>query len=274
MTYSSRRFLGPGDFVGSFRTPSSVPNIGAESTFQGALTFFNLPRSDVAQVVPGGIELAAKQASAPELHPVVLVFGRQDDLRWLLPGPNPPPLPSSYSELVLLIPFVQRRGAANWHSLAARMYLDDPVPLLLGNLHYGYAKELATLFGTSADGALIKFETRKATTRYFEADLRHAGDWRTHEEAQATLPNYRDMQMILSMPILGITARRNVCSYFQWDYSAISIRPMITHHQFLEPFVDGMGPWTKKPIDSATEGAIALRNLKWRIGRPFDCEFQ
>ena len=273
-TDSKQRFLGPPDFIGTFRKPSSVPELGAQSRFCGALTFFNLPRSHVARVVPEGIELAAKQAPKPDVHPVLLLLGRHDDLRWLLPGPGPPPLPMSYTELVLLVPFVQRRGGANWHSLATRMYLDNPLAVVLGNQSYGYAKELAALFSTCADGALSKFETHKAGTRYFDADLRHAGNWRSHEQAETTLRNYADMQTILSMPILGIKAGRYVCSYFQWDLSSVSIRPTITRHEFVEPFVAGMDSWTKKPIDGVTDGAIALRDLVWRLGRPFDCAFQ
>lgn len=274
MTAPTQPFLGPTDFVGTFRKPSSVPEIGAESRFRGALTFFNLPRPDVARIVPEGLQLAAKRASTPDVHPVLLIFGRHDDLRWLLNGPDPPPLPLSYSELVLLVPFVQRSGKAKWHSLAARMYLDNAAACHLGNEYYGYAKEMATFFRTCDDGALLRCEIRKGTTRYFDADLRHTGSWLNHEQAVTTLPNYLDMQIILSMPILGIKDGRYLCSYFQWDPSAISIRSIVTRHEFAEPFVNGMDSWTKKNLYSVIDGAIALRDLQWRLGRPFDCEFQ
>jgi hypothetical protein len=273
MADPNQRFLGPGDFTGTFRKPSSVPQIGAESTFRGALTFFNMPRSDVARIVPAGIELAAKRASKPDVHPVLLILGRHENLRWLLPVPDARQLPLSYSELVLLVPFVERRGATNWHSLAVRMHLDNRAAVKLGNEYYGYAKELATLSSVYEDGAPTRFETNKPT-RYFDADLRHEGAWRNDEQAKTTLPNYPDMQAILSMPILGIKAERYVCSYFQWDSSAAYVRPMVTRHEFVERFVDGMDSWTKRPIDGATDGAIALRGLVWRLGWPFDCEFQ
>ena len=270
-TKSGGTFFGPNDFRGSFApAPTSKPRFGGRSTFDGAVIFFNLPRKEVAKVIPNDFQLATKKSVAPDVHPVLLMLSHHANMEWLLPGPDPD-WDRPYEELILMVPFVRHNSGSKWHSFVVRMYLNDTWAIKLGNEFYGYAKQRGSFARKDIELAPSEFKTFKNGNLYFEADLVSTGPWRSSDNAEATLPNYRAMQTIISMPLLGQfhpirQGAAKVCSYWRWDYSTAFVRPMKSRHRFVRPFVKEMDSWVRRdPISSVGNGAIALRSLDWRL---------
>jgi hypothetical protein len=72
------------------------------------------------------------------------------------------------------------------------------------------------------------------------------------------------------MPIVGRGPFGNmICSYFELNYQDALVAPADSHHAFLQPFKPGMESWVALgDLSSVPEGAIAIRDLNWRIKQP------
>jgi hypothetical protein len=260
---STAPFLGPQDFTGTYTPACGTATTGGEATYHGNIVFTNLDRALVEAVLPPELKLASNSV-APALHPVAYLYGRPTNTHWIiadtpiLVGPN-------YQELMLLVPFVQASAGTRWHTYVVRMYLDDWNAIGIGNLFFAYAKE----WGTSQESGTEVTET-VAGSRHFHADIQPTGPWLPNAAADAAIPNYQAIKTILGMPIVGRRSNGTlVCSYFEMRYDSVTVAPVQSRHEFLQPFTPGMGGWIQLgTLSSVANGAIAIRDLNWRIRQP------
>ena len=236
---------------------------GAQSHYSGTVFAASLDRQLVSAILPPLVRLAAPIDPARSRHPVLLMFGLQDEPRELDNGvPKPIPTARPYYELILLVPFVVRRGKDRWHSYSARMYLDYLPPIEIGNGFFAYSKKLCEFewFGTAS-------ETRCDGNTVFETDISTPGAWLTEAQALAQWPSFADVQRLLKMPIVGHNSLlRYVRSYFEWDYSNAQIAAVSSTFHFCQEFRAGMQPWVDLDLlDAASDATFSVRNVRWRL---------
>jgi hypothetical protein len=215
----------------------------------------------VGAVLPQDLRLAANHSSTPTVHPVVYLYGKQINTKWVIMGETWS-VGEDYQELILLIPFVQRHDSNRWHNFVVIIYLNDRPALEIGNRKYGYAKHMANFRETDPEVTVSMDGRQTFHAKIDELD----SSWRTSKEAEHTLPNYKDVQTIFQMPVLGMEdeSPNFICSYFEWDYDDARIMPIRSRHQF----------FFSEPLTSVQHGAFAIRNLKWRLKYPPpECEF-
>lgn len=266
-------FLGPGDYNGS-----PVPNpwqtqFGGEAIYIGNVVFLHVPRTAVEPVLPSDMELAVN-TSSQQVHPVILIFGRQTETKLVYPIGNPD-VGQDYKELILLIPFVQKKnGNALWHNYVARIYLDDIPAMVAGNQYYGLQKELADFSITAT-----AFEVFKSSIGMFRFKPTSTGAaWLDDATATATLRNYATMKQIIAMPILGQlpVTQQYVCSYFEWDLTVAGarVRTLVGTSEFLQKFRTGMDGWLGTVFPNVPDGAWQLEKFRWRMAfPPLVCQF-
>lgn len=271
-------FMGPCDFDGTYEAMASPSISHGQSRYVGYVLFANLDRNIVAGVLPPELRLASKASAPSTVHPVILLFGDQLDTSWALEGVQQLP-GNQYKELILLIPFVTALSGTKWHTFAARMYLNDDAAIWLGNEFYGYAKESGT-FNEVIDGVTVS----APSIAYFQANWTVLGPWRTSDQARVALPNYIAIEEIFEMPVVGMIGTNffgdlPTCSYFEWIYDSAQVASVQSQFRFLEPFRAGMQPWVSLgPVSSVPDGAVAIRNVTWRLAWPaptpwFSCSF-
>jgi len=260
---STAPFLGPQDFSGTYTPKCGTATAGGEATYHGNLVFTNLDRPLVQAVLPPELKLAPNSA-APGLHPVIYLYGRPTDTKWIV-ADTPILIGPNYQELMLLVPFVQESTGSMWHNYVVRMYLDDANAIWIGNLFFAYAKE----WGTSQESGTEVTEFAAGSAK-FHANIQPTGPWEPSAQAEATMPNYQAIQTILAMPIVGRrSSGQLVCSYFELNYANATVAPVQSSHEFLEPFVPGMSGWVGLgTVSSVVNGAVAVRDLNWRIKQP------
>ena len=260
---STLPFLGPQDFSGSYTPVCGTATTGGEATYHGTIVFTNLDRSLVQAILPPPLKLATNSA-APGLHPVAYLYGRPTNTHWIVSN-TPILIGPNYQELMLLVPFVQTTAGTRWHNDVARMYLDDWNAIAIGNLFFGYAKE----WGTSQESGTEVTELAAATP-YFHTNIQTTGSWEPSAQAEQDIPNYRAIQTILAMPMVGRdSSGALICSYFELNYGSAMVRPAQSTHEFLQPFTTGMAGWvTLGSLSSVVNGAVAIRDLNWRIRQP------
>jgi hypothetical protein len=262
MPPSTLPFMGPQVFNGTYLPRSSNAKTGGEATYSGYIVFTNLSRSLVDAVLPPDLQLATNSVNL-DLHPVIFLFGHQRNTKWLIAG-TPIPIGNDYKEMMVVIPFVQKQGGVNWHNYVLRMYLDDWAAISLGNLYFAYAKEWGT-----ADEFGIAFTEFHYVTPYFSASMQE-GTWQTSAQAELALPNYKAIQAIFEMPMVGWDSWLGLkCSYFEFHYGNAMVAALQSEHQFLRSFRANMGAWVALgSLSSVPDGAIAIEGLDWRINHP------
>ena len=136
------------------------------------------------------------------------------------------------------MPFVQKGAGSQWHNFVVRMYLDDLGAIAVGNLHYGYAKEQ----GSFQDNRPQAFFATVGGNNAFWSDSQSLGAWRPSAQAETDIANYKEMQAILAMPVIGHfwTGLSYVCSYFDFDYSNANVAPIAIDHAYHGAFTPGM----------------------------------
>jgi hypothetical protein len=260
---STAPFLGPQDFSGTYTPRSYNATTGGEATYHGNIVFANLDRNLVQAVLPQGLRLAQNSAT-PGSHPLIYLYGHPTKTQWIINN-TPIVIGPDYQELMLLVPFVQADTGIMWHNFVVRMYLDDWNAIWIGNFYFAYAKE----WGTSQESGTEVSEF-VAGSRYFHADIQTTGPWEPSTQAEGTIPNYKAIQTILGMPIVGRSQSGSlVCSHFELNYDNAMVAPVQSTHEFLQPFKPGMEGWVALgPLSSVPNGAIAIRDLNWRIRQP------
>jgi hypothetical protein len=253
------RFLGRSAFAGpAVHADAAARGFAGEARFSGCIAFTNWPRDDVTALLPPELTLA-HNATAPDVHPVVFVFGDQADGALLFAGLTVQ-TPISYQELGIIVPFVQHRGRPHLHNWVPRMYSSYFPAVWHGNAHYGFGKELAHMRWQGP----VFLATREDGTLLLHADTEPAGDWSPGARCEA--PNFEGMRAVVALPVLGrLYDGTYVRSYFGWDFRDATVRPSDSCISIDGPVLTGLEP--RRCHDTAS-GTFDVRGMTWRLSWP------
>jgi len=264
-------FPAPTDYYGGYDPQPSPVLFGGQSTYSGFLVVSMLPRPLVESVLPAQLSLATPKSTAAE-HPVIHLVGHQrylvDVVQGVATGIRPLP---DYQEMIVLVPLVEYNGT--WHNYALRMYLDNMLAVNGGNFGYAYSKELGALEETIS-GAKTTTQVSVGGAPYFSSVVSRTSAWHDTPAAIAAIPRWTDLHEYMSMPILGtdnlVGPQRILCSYFEWDFSQSSFATAVSEHEYQADFRPPlMSEWvTLGKLTNAVDGAIAVRDIRWRLIHP------
>jgi hypothetical protein len=265
-------FLGEADFDGH-PIPSPGPvTTGGQATYIGVLTFTNIDRDRVAELLPSGFQLAPRKTTrTPNVHPVILLFGDQTDGASVLPVVPPQPSGFHYSEMIFAVPFVQQTGQPGWHTFIVRMYLDNIATTIAG-LAFGYQKEHAWIEWTG-DYARIWNSNPLDGHEILEGNFSWGAQWYDGNDALQTIPNFQDMVNIMTTRLLGRTGGNSICSHFEWNLDQAKVARAKTSYTMKAPFRSGMSAWPGlPPFKNVKDGAVVVRGMRWRLAtQPIPC---
>lgn len=200
----------PADLVSLRAQNQSWPWSGMYGMAQtrGANAVIALPRATVATMLEPGLELAAQDMTAPDQHPVLLLFAWQGDVR-----PNRVPFGGgNYLEFIVSVPFVQHQSARLRADCPGpfiympQLFLDQLFPTLLGIWGYGYNKELATIRADESDYTVFRRNTQIAM---ISASYRKTGD----TGSEVDFPHFKTTRKPYSLPLISRTR------WGSWHYS-------------------------------------------------------
>lgn len=174
----------------------------------GASAVMALPSEAVQAMLDPGLQLAAQDMTGPDQHPVLLLFGWQNDVR-----PNRVPFGGGkYMEFIVSVPFVQHKSAS-LHARCPgpfiympRLFLDQLFPTLLGIWGYGYNKELATIRGDQTDYTVFRRNTQTALISCSYRATAPTG-------SEVDFPHFRVTRKPYALPLVSRTR------FGQWHYS-------------------------------------------------------
>ena len=165
-------------------------------TLDGRVVVLALPKGDVKRLLPMGLELAPQPLTFPDKHPVFVMFNHDHFEAWF--GDM------DYNEVMIGVPYVQRCAPHVAHRgpfvYMPRLYLDATAPKVLGNLLYGFEKQMGDIENgertysvrAPADGTLVAHATFSA-----------AGP----EGPPSATPNFHEVRRIFDMPTISQALR-------------------------------------------------------------------
>jgi hypothetical protein len=249
---------------------------GGQSTYEGSIAVTLIPRDLVRDALPNGFVLADRTDDDVSTHPVVHMIGFQASPMLLLNGDVTPAPDPGYTELIVLIPYVVKRGGSCWHSFVVRMYLNDEAAIFIGNTYYSYRKAFAS-FAQSASAS----QTSTEVSPFLEGDVfksavTRTGDWTPCGDP--AVPLFDDIRTMLAMPLLGAFVDgsneplQTICSYWEWDFRCAEVAAAMSDHDFLAKVAPGAAGWIG--TGGPSNPAMQVRGLRWRIPLPPEqCQF-
>ena len=250
-------FMEADNFIGDYFPDQRWPTFFAgESSYDGTIVFTGLQRDIVEDVLPDDLVLGENNISS-DFHPILLITGVQTSGFAGLPTI---PIKFSYDEQILIIPFVRHVNGEFWHNYVVRMYLNSDVAVMGGILIWGYPKEKAE-FDTASE-----LKIYEGGVELFSSQITRSNGWRSHSEARLEFENFKEMEEILRMPIMGegIFSWDFTCSYFEWTFPYGEIQEIDMDYEFVNSFAPGMGAWLGEHTN-IVEGAWRVENMRWKL---------
>jgi hypothetical protein len=208
-------------------------------------------------MLPAGLELAAQDLMPGKRHPLVLILGRQSDVR-----PRLLPLGADYLEAILALPFVQLGGPGERPRgpvcYCPRLFLDRRLPIAVGRLLYGYDKRRALIRMTAND--------------YRIADPAHGEllSARFRAAAAPVEPLRRAAAMLFQLPVISRAAQGWRFSFADFGLDQALIEPIELKLTIHRPFVSGLpvGEFVIAGIAGETSRAFRIQT-SWRLLGPW-----
>jgi hypothetical protein len=256
-------FAGPGEPKRELLLPRS--KLDMEGTYDADVVTWPMKIEIVTQMLSRGLELGPQNWTAPGLHPVLFMFGRQVNVR-----PNFVPIHGMiYDELIVAIPYVQwddnRYAYRGPYVCSPRLYLDRLLPTLLGRL-VGYPKRVAH---TRADEGT--FQVRDL--RHNSSLIRGSFFSRGRAGKMGDFPLFGATAALLRQPILGraLLVGPYLGTFLNFELDKALIQAVGAELWIERPFLRGLqvGSHQAPGVDEVALGAFRFI-VPWRMGPPFE----
>jgi Acetoacetate decarboxylase (ADC) len=242
--------------IGASELPSRAAPLDFVGDLDAAIALVEVTADSARAMLPDGLRLAPQRFTPGNRHPLLLVLGRQRNVRLALFSTG-----IDYFEFILAVPFVDHarqglhpRGPFGY---LPRLFLDRRLPIVAGRLLLAYDKRRAAISATDESYRIARPRTGEPLiSARFKAG-RGSSDWRPPQPITETL----------QLPVISRRARG------AWRYSVADfaldraeIRPIGMELAIERPFVPGL------PVGSfvlEAEGGHALRlRAGWRLTGP------
>jgi hypothetical protein len=247
----------PGEWIGAEGARASW--VG-EAWFDGVLVWTAIRRDVLDRVLPTGWQPAHNLSPHGELHPLVVVLGRQRHTSILFGG-LPLPSDAEYDEVMLAVPFVWHVRHRRLHTFIPRMYSQDPRATWSGNAQYGFGKRMGRI--ERLGGLSVAVDEHDRCVLHCSA--RPVTSWtRSNDEQQGSLAGV--VSAMSRLPIVGVRYDGSeVESYFAWGLAGAWTRrahARLTVHRALAAGLD------EASVSADAALALDLRDMRWRLSWP------
>jgi len=165
-------------------------------TIDSRIVVLGLPREDVEKLLPLGLELAPQTLTFPDKHPVFVMFSHDHFEAWF--GDM------DYNELMVAVPYVQRTAlhVANRGPFIymPRLYLDEALPQRLGNLLYGFEKQLGKIVNGTDSYTVHSHDDEQLIAN---ATFAEAGS----PQPPSSVPLFQSVRKLFDMPMISQALR-------------------------------------------------------------------
>jgi Acetoacetate decarboxylase (ADC) len=245
--------IGP---IGASERQSKGSRFDFVGDLDAAIALVEIPADSARAMLPDGLRLAPQRVMLGNRHPLLLMLGRQQNVRLALFSTG-----TDYLEFILAVPFVehdrQGRHPRGPFGYLPCLFLDRRLPIVAGRLLLAYDKRRAAISATDESYRVARAHTEEPLV---SARFRAVAGW------SSRLP--QPIADILRLPVVSRRARGT------WRYSVADfaldraeIRPIGMDLAIERPFVPGL-PVGSFALDAECGHALRLRT-SWRLTGPF-----
>jgi Acetoacetate decarboxylase (ADC) len=245
--------IGP---IGASERQSKGSRFDFVGDLDAAIALVEIPADSARAMLPDGLRLAPQRVTLGNRHPLLLMLGRQQNVRLALFSTG-----TDYLEFILAVPFVehdrQGRHPRGPFGYLPCLFLDRRLPIVAGRLLLAYDKRRAAISATDESYRVARAHTEEPLV---SARFRAVAGW------SSRLP--QPIADILQLPVVSRRARGT------WRYSVADfaldraeIRPIGMDLAIERPFVPGL-PVGSFALDAECGHALRLRT-SWRLTGPF-----
>lgn len=235
------------------RAPRSSFDLSGE--LSAAVAILSVPREAAQAMLPAGLTLAPQAVARRGEHPLLLVLGRQTDVRLGLA-----PAGIDYLELILAVPFVEGGPRAGPLCYLPRLFLDRWLPTVGGRLMYGFAKRRA-MISTTDDSYQVRSRRR--------GELLLSARFRTVAPA-VEAARLGPVRALFELPMISRGARRWRHSFADFELERARIQPIALQFAIERAFVPGL-PVGAVAINGLADGGSWAFRLRtpWTLAAPW-----
>ncbi len=220
------------------------------------------PKTNSRSLAEDKEHATAKEEAAEKMHNVVLIFGRQRNVRpGLLPFGG-----ANYVEITQLIPNVEHSDIAALKgvpfSFMPNLLLDSLPPVIVGQNLYGFNKQLA---GVRADGDSFSVRSSAGTMSAWFERSGLPGNISTYNSIYA-------IQDLLERPLIGVRADGSfIYSVLNFGLNGAAFQPVKGTISICPPFVTKASTFDLKPLsDHDQKYPWGFRFIsRWSLTLPF-----
>jgi hypothetical protein len=222
-----------------------------------AVAVLSLSREAARAMLPTGLELVVQHFWPGKRHPLILMLGRQSDVR-----PRLLPLGAEYLEAILVVPFVQLGGPGEPprgpFCYCPRLLLDRRLPIAVGRLLYGYDKRRALIRMTAESYRIADPAQGELLSARFRA------------AAAPVEPLQRAAAMLFQLPVISRAAQSWRFSFADFGLDRALIEPLELKLTIHRPFVAGLpvGEFVIAGNQGETSRAFRIQT-SWRLLGPW-----
>ena len=243
--------------------PSSAPSpkqglsAVVATRFRGCIVRCDVPRDDVARLLPAGIHVGRAPRVARGRHPLIFIFGEHDGSALLFASLSLPTGVRFY-EMVIAVPYVHATGNTDPAVYLPRVFTTEPVITWSGNAHYGYSKRMVPIERLGSSYVV----SDEAGMLLAHAVVEPAGAW----QAAATSPLAAFPAALGAMPVLGAREGGSIVrSHFEWTFDRSWVRRVHASMSIDAPLGRGIERGTHRAVDTAS---VQVWDLGWRLSWP------
>jgi len=230
----------------------------ATTRFAGTIVWCELPRDEVAQMLPRTLRLGRASRGRDDRHPVVFIFGEHDRSAVVFASLTMP-TGARFHEMVIGVPFVHGPDGAGPALFVPRVFSGEPVATWSGNAHYGFAKSLVPMEWLG--DTFVVSDERSALLAHIAVEP--AGEWQ--QAATSTLPAHAATVILSRLPVLGQRPDGElVHSRFEWGFADAWTRPVHAAVHIDAPLAPGLD----RGLHHATENSVEVSGMGWRLSWP------
>jgi hypothetical protein len=221
-----------------------------------AVALIAVPAASARAMLPEGLQLAPQNLTSGDQHPLLVMLGRQQNVRLALFSSG-----TDYLEFILAVPFVEHdrpdRHPRGPFGYLPCLFLDRRLPILAGRLLLAYDKRRAAISATDDSYSIAHATTGEPLISARFKPLRGLSEWRPPQA----------IADILRLPVISRRA------HSAWRYSVADfaldrgeIRPIGMELAIECPFVPGL-PVGSFVLEAEDGHALRLRT-GWRLTGP------
>ena len=250
--------------------------INGTGIWSSAVSLVYLPSKEVAATLPKELKLIETFSNKPGLHPVLFMFGLQENVKSNYVNRPFPPYYAPYLEFILAVPGVTAKkekyidDVTRPYIYLPLLYLDRWYPVWVGKQFFGYNKILVKMNQKNNNYVA---STKKLNEKNKPTIL--SASWIELENLDLSWKNLSELQEVesyLTQRVISVRGKKVKCFPFSWNLDgAGEVKSIDLRFELGEDFLYDFSQKKFEKVDGENYVSAFYYKKSWRNHLPISC---